>query len=127
MKALGFCLGTGYSEEVDLAWKKIFSATVQIVVPAAILEEEAMAKEKQHEKDEDLPDSLKAVVFSPPTSDPTPTSTVRTVATSASAPVLATVPTPEVVASDVAAVVSAPEATSAVVAPVPEGTPAVVV
>ena len=150
MKALGFCLGTGYTDEVDTAWKKIFSATIQIVVPAAILEEEALAKEQQHAKDEDLPETLRAIVTPVATKPTTPVETVRVVATSASAPVLPTVSTPvataevaagavtdALVTTDATAAVPAPEGAAAttteavvvvaVVAPVAEATPAAVV
>ena len=52
MLTMKHCLGTSYTDEIDLAWTKIFSVMLTIVIPAALREERALDKERQKEQKE---------------------------------------------------------------------------
>ena len=51
MTTMGHCLGASYDDSVQLAWTKIFSVILSIVLPAAIKEE------RLHHKKEAIPES----------------------------------------------------------------------
>jgi hemoglobin-like flavoprotein len=47
MKTLRVCLGSAYDDEVETAWKRLFSATLQVLLPLAIEAEAEIYARKQ--------------------------------------------------------------------------------
>jgi hemoglobin-like flavoprotein len=44
LKTMQKCLGSGYNDDIDAAWKRIFSATFQVLLPLAIEADDDLAR-----------------------------------------------------------------------------------
>jgi hypothetical protein len=44
LKTMQKCLGSGYNEDIDAAWKRIFSATFKVLLPLAIEADDDLAR-----------------------------------------------------------------------------------